>query len=139
MICPLCKNDANKDDLIPAPYWQPKPLKLAHKMNPEWNEDDGCCARCFDRIVDAAHTTWEPSQNVGIRGLKDGYRHVLTKRQSGNWHHINPDLQRWWQKKIVNEISQQAREVGFDEWFIFDATEAVLAQGWVTDKSCEEP
>ena len=101
-------------------------------MNPEWDESKGCCKACFNCIMDTVENAWVPANDFGIRGLKDGFRYVLTGRESGNWNHINPDLQRWWQKKYIDVISDKAIEAGFDEWFVFDAEEKVLAQGRVT-------
>ena len=132
MTCPLCKLEADEGDLI-NPYWQAAALKLAHSMNPDWNESEGCCARCFDKILDTIETAWVPTDDYPIRGLKDGYRYVLSTRQTGQWHHQNRDLQRWHQNRIAKDAADQATAVGFVEWFIFDSTETVLAQGRVMD------
>ena len=86
MLCPLCRLEADESDLIPNPYWwQAAALELAHSMNPDWEESDGCCARCFDKILDTIETAWEPTHDYPIRGLKDGYRYVLTKRDSRHY------------------------------------------------------
>ena len=128
-MCPLCHNENLTP--MPSPYWQPDALALAHKMNPEWIESDGCCRHCFDRIVETVEQAWVPAENFGIRGVADGYRYVLTKRETGQWGHVNPDLQRWWQGKIVEQVSEKAVGAGYDEWFVFDSGEQVLAQGRV--------
>ncbi len=112
MTCPLCKLEVPESDLIPNPYWQDDSLQLAHAMNPAWDEAEGCCRVCLDKILDTIETKWVPTHPFPIRGLKDGFRYVLTKRESGNWNHINPDLQRWWQKKIVIGIGDKAIELG---------------------------
>ena len=131
MTCPLCKIQADEGDLIPHPYWQPVSLELAHKMNPDWDESEGCCQHCFDSILQTLDevTVWKP--NFVVRGVADGYRYILSDRQTGNWNHVNPDLQRWWQNIIVNAIGDEAVGAGFEEWFVFDANEQLLAQGMV--------
>ena len=43
MVCPLCKQEIEDSDFIAHPYWQDTALKLACKMNPEWQVGDGCC------------------------------------------------------------------------------------------------
>ena len=133
MNCPLCQTEANEETLIPNPYWQDQSLELAHRINPEWNEADGCCKACFGSIMEALDTAWTPTKDFGIRGLKDGFRYVLTNRQTGQWNHQNPDLKRWHQQRIVDEAANEGTAAGFDEWFIFDATETVLAQGRAMD------
>lgn len=96
MICPLCQIDVAKSKLIATPLWQATSLELAHKMNPDWNEEDGCCALCFDRIVETIETAWVPTKNYAVKGLSDGYRYVLSEQETGQWNHCNLDLQRWW-------------------------------------------
>ena len=50
MLCPLCQNEITESDLIPNPYLQGNDLILAHRLNPEWSEGEGCCELCFDAI-----------------------------------------------------------------------------------------
>lgn len=50
MICPLCQLDVAETKLIASPLWQKNAVELAHKMNPKWDEVDGCCNLCFDGI-----------------------------------------------------------------------------------------
>ena len=102
-------------------------------MNPEWSEGDGCCTACFDAIVETVDKAWTPTENFGIRGVADGFRYVLTERETKYWNHVNPDLQRWWQQNIVDKVSDAAIGAGYDEWFVFDSAETVLAQGRVTE------
>ena len=129
MLCPLCQIATEDQDLIPHPYWQDEPLKLAHSMNLDWDESDGCCKRCFNHIVEAVDQKWVPSKNYRIKGVGDGYRYTLTKREMVFWNHVNPEIQRRWQKNIVDEVGDKAIELGHKEWFIFDVGEDVLAQG----------
>ena len=133
MICPLCKQEIDDIDFIPAPYFLHRALKLACNMNPEWQVGEGCCNACFDAIVETADKAWVPTKEFPIKGVADGFRYILTKRETGNWNHINPHLQRWWQRKIVEKVAETATSAGYDEFFIFDSAENVLAQGRVTD------
>ena len=84
----------------------------------------------------------EPSEIGFSRYRADGTSYitsrvfyVLTKRETGNWNHQNPDLQRWWQKIYIDGISDRAVEAGHDEWFVFDAEEKVLAKGRIDSDS----
>jgi hypothetical protein len=103
-------------------------------MNPDWDESEGCCKRCFDAILDTVETAWVPTGHYRVRGIKDGYRYILSDRQTGNWNHQNPDLQRWWQNIIVNAIGDEAVAAGYDEWFVFDVNEQLLAQGMMEEE-----
>jgi hypothetical protein len=58
---------------------------------------------------------------------------VLSTQQTSKWNHQNRDLQRWHQNRIAKDAANQAKAAGFEEWFIFDSTETVLAQGRVMD------
>lgn len=62
------------------------------------------------------------------------YRHTLTRRESGQWNHINPNMARWRQGQIVERISDAAIEAGFEEWELWTADERRLAWGCETDK-----
>ena len=57
------------------------------------------------------------------------YRHTLTKREHGQWHHANPDMVRWRQRQLVERIGDEALAAGYDSWLVFDVDEGLLAQG----------
>ena len=133
MVCPLCKQEIQDSDFIAHPYFQDTALKLACKMNPEWQVGQGCCTACFDAVSETADKAWVPTNEFPIKGVAEGFRYVLTKRETKYWNHINPHLQRWWQMNIVEKVAETAVGAGYDEWFLFDSGEKVLAQGRVTD------
>ena len=60
------------------------------------------------------------------------YRHTLTRRESSQWHHVNPDMARWRQYQILDRISDAAIEQGYEEWRILDVDERELAWGMGT-------
>jgi len=113
MQCPLCELDADDADLIQSPYWQEQSLALAHSMNPHWNESEGCCTLCFNKIMDTVETAWVPTHDYPIRGLKDGYRYVLTKRETGNWKHINLTFNDGGRRKSLMGLRTRQLNKGF--------------------------
>ena len=44
-------------------------------------------------------------------------------------HHVNPDIQRGRQQQIVDKVADEAYKGGYDCWVVFDADEAMVAQG----------
>ena len=60
-------------------------------------------------------------------------RHTA-KREHGQWHHVNPDMQRWRQRQgqIVERAGDEALAAGYDSWLVFDVDEQMLAQGVAT-------
>ena len=57
------------------------------------------------------------------------YRYTLTKREHGQWHHCNPNMERWRQCQIVERVGDEAHAAGYDSWLVFDTDEGLLAQG----------
>ena len=64
------------------------------------------------------------------------YRHILTRRESSQRNHVNPDMARWHQDQIMDRVSDEAIATGFEEWRIFDADECELAWGMDTERLC---
>ena len=62
------------------------------------------------------------------------YRHTLTRRESSQLNHVNPDMARWRQGQILERISDEAIAGGYEEWRIFDRDERELAWGCLTEK-----
>ncbi len=65
------------------------------------------------------------------------YRHILTARESGQWHHCNPDMAKWRRNQIIERVSDDAIAMGYHEWRIYDNDERELAQGRKTDQWVE--
>ncbi len=61
--------------------------------------------------------------------FNDYYRYTLSKREHGQWHHCNPDMERWRQTQIVERVGDDALAAGFDCWLVFDLDEKLLGQG----------
>ena len=57
---------------------------------------------------------------------------MLTKREQGQWHHCNPDMQRWRQAQLVERVGDDALAAGYDAWLVFDTDEKLLGQGVAT-------
>ena len=53
------------------------------------------------------------------------------QREDSQWHHVNPDMQRWRQNQIVERVGDEALAAGYDCWVLFDADEVMVAQGKV--------
>ena len=134
MNCPLCTEEVSPEDYLAICCWQPDALKLAHKMNPEWEEEQGACRRCFDALIDAVYESRKPRRLASVQSLTSGFRFVLTEKETALWQHQNPKLQRSWQNSRIEELSNEAISKGYKEWFIFDADEQLVAQGRVTSE-----
>ncbi len=115
------------------PYVYGQTLDLTLKINPDWKREDGMCRGCLENIMDTvaeledARTEQRPSATP----FNQYYRYTLTKLEHGQWHHVNPDMQRWRQGQIVERIGDDALAAGLDSWLVFDTDEGLLAQGIV--------
>ncbi|MDK1021713.1 MAG: hypothetical protein QGD90_08780 [Candidatus Hydrogenedentes bacterium] len=56
------------------------------------------------------------------------YRYPLSKREHGQWHHCNPEMQRWRQGQIIERVGDEALAAGYDSWLVFDLDEGLLAR-----------
>ncbi len=68
-------------------------------------------------------------QRPSANGFRNHYRYTLSRREHGQWHHQNADMQRWRQQQIVDKVADRAYGEGYDCWVVFDAEEAMVAQG----------
>lgn len=124
-------NPRHQSNLVRHPYVYGQTLALTLKINPEWKHEDGMCRTCVESIIDTvaeiedAKTQERPSQT----SFNEYYRYTLSKREHGQWHHCNPDMERWRQRQIVERIGDDALAAGYDAWLVFDSDEKLLAQG----------
>jgi len=75
--------------------------------------------------IDDAKSQERPSKTP----FNEYYRYTLTKRERGQWHHCNPDMQRWRQGQIVERVGDAALKAGYHAWLVFGVDEALIAQG----------
>jgi len=106
-------------------------LTLTLKINPNWTREDGMCRGCLESIMDTVAEIEDAraQQRPSATPFNEYYRYTLAKREHGQWHHCNPDIQRWRQTQLVERIGDEAREQGRDCWLVFDTDEKLLAQG----------
>ena len=89
------------------------------------------CRACLESIINTvaviedAKTQERPSATP----FSEYYRYTLTKREHGQWHHVNADMERWRQRQIVDRVGDEALAAGYDCWLVFDVDEGLLAQG----------
>lgn len=128
MLCPICQKSA---DLIPKPYVYGSALTLAQKIEPSWQPSDGACRHCVESLIDSAAELEDlrTQERPSAIGFREHFRYTLTKREHGQWHHVNPDMARWRQGQIVERVADAAHGAGRDRWLIFDCDEVMLAQG----------
>ena len=92
------------------------------------------CRTCIESIIDTvaeiedAKTQERPSTTP----FNEYYRYTLTKLEHGQWHHCNPDMQRWRQTQLVERVGDEALVAGYDSWLVFGTDEKMLAQGVAT-------
>ena len=117
------------------PYVYGQMLALTLKINPDWKGEDGMCRTCVESIIDtvAEIEDAKAEQRPSATPFNEYYRYTLTNREHGQWHHCNPDMERWRQRQIVERVGDEALAAGFDSWLVFDTDEGLLAQG-VMDK-----
>ncbi len=89
------------------------------------------CGTCLESIINtvAEIEDAKAQQRPSATPFNEYYRHTLTKREHGQWHHCNPDMQRWRQTQLVERVGDEAHAVGYDSWLVFDTNEKLLAQG----------
>jgi hypothetical protein len=63
-----------------------------------------------------------------------GYtRFYLSRVESLQWHHVNPDLAERRRAQIVRRVKNSAVRDGVNLWALFDADEILLIQGAASD------
>ncbi len=131
ITCPLCQQ---KRDLLPRGiYISTAALRILQRLNPTWAESDGLCQRCFEAAMDTACELEDMQIEQGVPGFTQYYRYHLTRRESSQWHHSNPDLAKWHRENIDERVALEAKAVGYDSWLIFGPDEKLLAQGCFTE------
>lgn len=131
LTCPVCERPTPDASLVRMPYVYGDSLELILRINPNWKREDGACRTCLEAVLNTASELEDAraEQRPSTTGFRQYYRHVLSTRESGQWHHKNSDMQRWRQAQIVERIGDEAHEHGFDCWLVLDVDEALLAQG----------
>ena len=129
--CPVCQRETNHSSMARNRCLHGPALDLAQKINPDWRREDGICTRCMDSILDtiAEVEDMKCEQRPSAIGFRNHYRYTLRKREHGQWHHVNADMQRWRPNQIVDRVGDEAIRQGYDCWLIFDADEVMVAQG----------
>ena len=89
------------------------------------------CRACLESIINTVAEIEDAmaEQRPSTTPFNEYYRYTLTKREHGQWHHRNPDMERWRQRQIVERVGDEALAAGYDSWLVFDADETLLAQG----------
>ena len=129
--CPVCQHPTTDANLVRNPYVNGQTLALTLKINPDWKPEDGMCRTCLESISDtvAEIEDAKSEQRPSTTSFKEYYRYTLTKREHGQWHHCNPDIERWRQTQIAERVGDEALAAGYDSWLVFDTDEGLLAQG----------
>ena len=117
--------------MVRMPYVYGRTLALTLKINPDWKPEDGMCRTCIESVIDtvAEIEDMKAEQRPSLAGFNEYYRYTLTNREHGQWHHVNPNMQRWRQGQIVERVGDEALAAGYDSWLVFDVDEGLLAQG----------
>ena len=132
--CPIYQRPAIDAGMVYMPYVYGQTLALRLKINPDWQREDGMCRACLESIINTvaeiedAKTQERPSATL----FSEYYRYTLTKREQGQWHHCNPDMETWRQRQIVERVGDEAHKQVYDCWLAFDTDEGLLAQGVAT-------
>jgi len=128
--CPICQRPTTDTDLIRNPYVYGQTLALILKINPDWKPEDGMCHTCIESIINtvAEIEDAKAEQRPSTTPFNAYYRYTLTQREHGQWHHRNPDMERWRQREIVERVGDEALAAGYDSWLVFDVDEKMLAQ-----------
>jgi len=89
------------------------------------------CRTCIESIIDtvAEIEDAKAQERPSTTNFNEYYRYTLTKCEHGQWHHVNPDMERWRQTQIVERVGDEALAAGYDSWLVFDPDEPLLAQG----------
>ncbi len=129
--CPICQRSTTGTDLVRHPYIYGDALTLTRKILPSWQPKDGMCRTCVESIVDtvAEIEDAKAEQRPSSTNFNAYFRYTLSKREHGQWHHCNCDIQRWRQTQLVERVGDEAMGAGFDCWLVFDVDEKMLAQG----------
>ena len=92
----------------------------------------GLCDPCFDASVETvAEAEKPPKVRPSKVRFSEHFRYTLTRRKHGQWTHCNPDMQRWRQGQIIERVSYEAVERGYESWVVLGVDETMLAQGVV--------
>ena len=129
--CPVCQRPTIGAALVRHPYVYGQTLALTRRIDPDWKREDGMCRTCLESIINtvAEIEDAKAEQRPSKVGFNQYYRYTLTKREHGQWHHCNPDMERWRQRQIVERVGDEALAAGYDSWLVFDTDEKMLAQG----------
>ena len=91
------------------------------------------CRTCLESVINtAAEIEDAMTQKRPSQTNFNYYRYTLTRREHGQWHHCNPDMERWRQRQIVERVGDEALAAGYDSWLMFDTDAGLLAQGVAT-------
>ena len=130
ITCPICERETTQAAFYRYPYLVPEAVELIRKIQPRWQDGDGCCNRCVDSVLKTLDDAEGQAERLDAQtGFRAYYRRVLTSHESRMWHHVNPDMARWRRKVILEETGVAADKVGFDAFVIFDVDEGLLTQG----------
>ena len=108
-LCPICQRPTPVADLVRNPYVYGQTLTLTLKINPDWKREDGMCRTCLESIIDtvAEIEDAKAQQRPSTTPFNEYYRYTLTNREHGQWHHCNPDMERWRQRQIVERVGDE--------------------------------
>ena len=131
--CPICQHE--RTDMLPrGMYISTAALHILRRINRTWAESDGICQRCYEAATDTACELEDmEAEQGGVSGFVQYFRYHLTRRESSQWHHKNPDFQKWHRANIDERATAAAKAAGRECWTIFDCDETLLAQGCLTE------
>ena len=129
--CPICERPTPDAAIVRFPYVYGATLDLTLKINADWQGKDGMCRDCLESIINTVAEIEDAKveQRPSSTNFREYFRYTLTKREHGQWHHCNPDMERWRQRQLVERVGDEALAAGYDSWLVFDVNEGLLAQG----------
>ena len=127
--CPICRRDTRSESIFIPLSGGSDLHALARKINPSWELRDGCCEDCLNQMGKMLGELRNGPEKGAAGYPKSFYRYHLNRRERGQWHHCNPDMQKWRQGQIQERVSEEAIAQGYVGWLIFDGDEVMIGQG----------
>lgn len=127
--CPVCRGIPGH--LARTVAFDALELSLVHQLNPLWTADRDCiCDRCIRAVrTSAIRLREKQSRPPRADGFREYARYHLSRRDSGQWHHVNAEIAKWRQRQIVDRVSEDAVRDGCECWVLYDCDERMIAQG----------